>query len=63
MNETPAQRHLLRDWTPYAQFRNWIHARQYCDNLANEDNGFDWQIVNRPGWYVVERKRRNDEDA
>lgn len=60
--QKPSERHLLREWTPYAQFRNWIHSRQYCDDLANEDNGFQWRIMQRDGWYVVERMRWRKDD-
>ena len=56
--QKPSEKHLLRDWTSYAMFRCWIHARQYCDDLHNSDDGNMYRVMIRHGWYVVERMKR-----
>ena len=55
--ESKADRHLLREWTPYAMFREAWHSRQYCQDVADYDRKNQHRVVQRDGWYVVERKR------
>lgn len=58
----PSDAHLLRDWTSYAMFRCWIHARKYCDDMADSDRKNNYRVMIRHGWYIVERKRDPDAD-
>lgn len=55
----PSERHLLREWTPYAMFRSAGDSRQFLESMADSDKKNWYRVVMRDGWYVVERKRKS----
>ena len=58
----PSERHLLREWTPYAMFRCWIDSRHCCDEWATSDEDNLYRVRIRHGWCVVERMKRPKDD-